>query len=146
MNVDASADGKSINPIRQLSGKGWLVWGARTLAGNDNEWLYVPVRRLCSILEASIRQSPGASFLNRTMPAPGFRLRAMIDNYLLQKWQAGALMGSRPEQAFFVRCALGQTMTDQDIVLGRLIVELGLAVVRPAEFIVLRIELEMLEG
>ena len=145
MNVDASA-GKSINLIRRFPGKGWLVWGARTLAGNDNEWRYVSVRRFFNMLETSIRQSMAAFVFEPNDATTWGRLRAMIDNYLTLKWQEGALMGSKPGDAFYVRCALGQTMTDQDIVLGRLVVEMGLAVVRPAEFIILRIELKMLEG
>jgi phage tail sheath protein FI len=62
----------------------------------------------------------------------------MIENYLTLLWRDGALAGSKPEQAFFVKCGLGQTMTAQDILDGKLIVEIGMAAVRPAEFIILR--------
>jgi phage tail sheath protein FI len=141
-----AGNGKSINPIRQIAGRGWLVWGARTLAGHDNEWLYVPVRRLCSQLEASIRQSTGRFVFEPNDAGTWLRVRRMIEDYLLQKWQVGALQGARPEQAFFVRCGLGQTMTAQDIGAGRMIVEFGLAAVRPAEFIVLRCAFEMQSG
>lgn len=141
-----AGNGKSINPIRQMPGQGWLVWGARTLASHDSEWLYVPVRRLCSQLEASIRQSTGRFVFEPSDAGTWLRVRRMIEDYLLQKWQAGALQGARPEQAFFVRCGLGQTMTAQDIGAGRMIVEFGLAAVRPAEFIVLRCAFEMQAG
>jgi phage tail sheath protein FI len=66
------------------------------------------------------------------------KIRAMIENYLTLLWRDGALAGSKPEQAFFVKCGLGQTMTAQDILDGKLIVEIGMAAVRPAEFIILR--------
>jgi len=66
------------------------------------------------------------------------RLRGMVENYLILKWRDGALIGSKPEEAFFVRCGLHQTMTQLDVQASRVIVEFGLAMVRPAEFIVLR--------
>ena len=70
----------------------------------------------------------------------------MIENYLTQKWKAGALQGATPKEAFFVRVGLGETMTPQDILEGRLIVEMGLAVVRPAEFIILRFSHRMAQS
>lgn len=130
--------GKSINPIRRLPGKGWQVWGARTLLGNDNEWRYVPVRRFFIMVEASLRQAVARFVFEPNDANTWARVRLMIEDYLLMKWREGALMGTRPEQAFFVRCGLGQTMTAQDVQAGRLLVEVGLAVLRPAEFIVLR--------
>ncbi len=66
------------------------------------------------------------------------RMRGMMENFLSLQWRAGALMGSRPEEGYYVRVGLGETMTAQDIQEGRLIVEIGMAVVRPAEFIILR--------
>lgn len=66
------------------------------------------------------------------------KVRAMIENYLTLLWRQGALAGAKPEHAFFVKCGLGQTMTAQDILDGKLIVEIGMAAVRPAEFIILR--------
>ena len=66
------------------------------------------------------------------------KIRAMLENYLTLLWRQGALAGAKPEHAFFVKCGLGQTMTAQDILEGRLIVEIGMAAVRPAEFIILR--------
>ena len=67
----------------------------------------------------------------------------MIENYLTQKWREGALAGATPKDAFFVRCGLGKTMTAQDILEGRMIVEIGMAVVRPAEFIILKFSHKM---
>lgn len=137
LNVDAGA-GKSINPIRQVSGKGWLLLGARTLAGNDNEWRYVSVRRFFNMVEESIRQSTARYVFEPNEVNTWVRVRAMIENYLLLKWRDGALAGTRADQAFFVKCGLNETMTAQDVADGRLVVEVGLAVLRPAEFIILR--------
>jgi uncharacterized protein len=132
--------GKSINAVRAFPGRGTLVWGARTLAGNDNEWRYVPVRRFCTVVEQSIRGSVGWVTTEPNEAATWSRLRGAVEDYLMQKWRRAALAGATPTQAFFVRCGLGTTMTANDIARGRIIVQVGLAVVRPAEFVVIRIE------
>jgi hypothetical protein len=137
LNVDATA-GKSINAIRAFVGKGVLVWGARTLAGNDNEWRYVSVRRFFIMVEESLKKATAWVAFEPNDANIWNKLRGMIENYLTQKWHDGALMGTKPEQAFYVGCGPGQTMTAQDVLEGRLIVEIGMAVVRPAEFIILR--------
>ncbi len=137
LNVDTTS-GKSINAIRTFTGKGTLVWGARTLAGNDNEWRYVPVRRFFNMVEESVKKATSFAVFEPNDANLWTKVKGMIDNYLLQKWQEGALAGARPDDAFFVKVGLGQTMTAQDILEGRLIVEIGMAVVRPAEFIILR--------
>jgi phage tail sheath protein FI len=74
------------------------------------------------------------------------RVRAMIENFLILQWRAGALAGAKPEQAFYVRIGLGQTMSAVDILDGKMIIEIGLAVVRPAEFIILRFSHKMQES
>lgn len=145
LNVD-TISGKSINPIRQIVGKGWMVWGGRTLAGNDNEWRYVSVRRFCIMVEESIRKSTERFVFEPNDATTWIKVRSMIEDYLLQKWREGALQGAKPEHAFYVRCGEGQTMTALDIVEGRMIIEIGLAVVRQAEFIVLRFTCLMQEG
>jgi len=66
-------------------------------------------------------------------------VRALVESYLLAKWRAGSLAGATPREAFYVRCGIGSTMTEEDIAAGRLVLEVGVATVRPAEFIVLRI-------
>ena len=137
LNIDVNA-GKSVNAIRVFAGKGTLVWGARTLAGNDNEWRYVPVRRFFNMVEESVKKSTGWAVFEPNDAKLWTKVKGMIDNYLLQKWREGALQGAAPEDAFFVKVGLGQTMIAQDILEGRLIVEIGMAVVRPAEFIILR--------
>jgi phage tail sheath protein FI len=137
LNVDANA-GKSINAIRAFYGKGILVWGARTLAGNDNEWRYVPVRRFFSFVEESCKKSTSWCVFEPNDANTWARIRGQIDNFLNNQWRLGALAGAKPEQAFYVNCGLGITMTAQDILNGYLIVEVGMAAVRPAEFVVLR--------
>lgn len=138
LNVDADT-GKSVNAIRFFPGKGTLVWGARTLAGNDAEWRYVPVRRLFRFVEASVRKGTAWVVFESNDATVWARVRASTENFLVLLWRQGALAGTRPSDAFFVRCGLGETMTAQDLLEGRLIVEIGMAPVRPAEFVVLRV-------
>ncbi|CAD5372261.1 conserved hypothetical protein [Rubrivivax sp. A210] len=137
LNVDATA-GKSINAIRAFTGKGTLVWGARTLAGNDNEWRYVPVRRLFITIEESAKKASAFAVFEPNDQTTWLKVKAMIESYLYGLWEAGALAGAKPEAAYFVHVGLGTTMTPQDVLEGRMIVEIGIAAVRPAEFIILR--------
>ena len=137
LNVDVVA-GKSINAIRPFTGKGIMVWGARTLAGNDNEWRYVPVRRLYLMVEESVKKATEFVVFEPNDKNTWVRMKGMINNFLTDLWRAGALAGAKPDSAFFVNVGLGETMTAQDILEGRMIVEIGMAAVRPAEFIILR--------
>lgn len=138
LNVDP-AEGKSINAVRMFTGRGTLVWGARTLAGNDNEWRYVSTRRLVSTLDAQVRRATAFAVLEPQTPALWARACEAAESVLQAWWRNGALHGVTVRDAFFVRCGLGRTMTQQDLDEGRLIVEVGLAVVRPAEFIIVSI-------
>lgn len=137
LNIDSVA-GKSINAVRSFPGKGYLVWGARTLDGNSQEWRYIPVRRFFIMVEESVRRATTASVFEPNDANLWMKVKALIDNYLLQKWKDGALMGASASEGYFVNIGLGATMTEQDILDGRLIVDIGMAVVRPAEFIILR--------
>jgi uncharacterized protein len=145
MNIDADT-GKSVNAIRSFSGKGILVWGARTLDGNSNEWRYVSVRRFFIMVEESVKKATAAFVFEPNDANTWIRIRAMIENYLTLLWRQGALAGAKPEHAFFVKVGLGQTMSAIDILEGRLIVEIGMAAVRPAEFIILRFSHKMQES
>jgi phage tail sheath protein FI len=145
LNVDVNA-GKSINAIRAFAGRGIIVWGARTLAGNDNEWRYIPVRRFFNMVEESVKKSTNWAVFEPNDAGLWTKIKAMIENYLTLKWRDGALAGAKPEEAFFVHVGLGTTMTAQDILEGRLIVDIGMAVVRPAEFIILRFMHKMQES
>lgn len=138
--------GKSINAIRFFTGKGVLVWGARTLAGNDNEWKYISVRRFYNMVEESVKKASEPFVFEPNDANTWVKVRAMIENFLTLQWRAGALMGATPEDAFFVKVGLGETMTSLDVLEGRMIVDIGLAVVRPAEFIILRFSHKMNEA
>jgi phage tail sheath protein FI len=138
--------GKSINAIRAFTGKGVLVWGARTLAGNDNEWRYVNVRRFFNYVEESTKKASEPFVFESNNANTWVRIRAMIENFLTLQWRAGALAGATTKEAFYVKVGLNETMTAQDILEGRLIVEVGMAAVRPAEFIVLRFSHKMQES
>jgi uncharacterized protein len=145
LNVDTTA-GKSINVIRKFEGRGpAIVWGARTLAGNDNEWRYISVRRFFNMVEESTKNATEQFVFEPNDRNTWVRVKSMISNYLTQQWKAGALMGTTTAEAYFVKVGLGETMTEQDIWEGRMIVEIGLAVVRPAEFIILRFMHKMLQ-
>jgi phage tail sheath protein FI len=137
MNVDPGP-GKSVNAIRLFTGRGRLVWGARTLDGNSNEWRFISVRRLFITVEESAKKATFQFVFEPNDANTWVKIRAMLENYLTLLWRQGALAGAKPEHAFFVKCGLGQTMTAQDILDGKLIVEIGMAAVRPAEFIILR--------
>lgn len=137
LNVDTNA-GKSINAIRAFTGKGTLVWGARTLAGNDNEWRYVSVRRLFNMIEESTQKSTAFAVFEPNDATTWLKVKAMIESYLYGLWQQGALAGATPEDAYFVNVGLGKTMNPQNVLEGLMIVEIGVAAVRPAEFIVLK--------
>jgi uncharacterized protein len=145
LNIDPTA-GKSINVIRAFAGKGTLIWGARTLAGNDNEWRYVSVRRLFNMIEESTQKATAFAVFEANDATTWLKVKAMIDSYLYGLWEQGGLAGSTPEAAYFVNVGLGKTMTPQDVLEGRMIVEIGVAAVRPAEFIILRFTHKMQEA
>jgi phage tail sheath protein FI len=145
LNVDPTA-GKSVNAIRAFTGRGTLIWGARTLAGNDNEWRYVNVRRFFIMVEESVKKATGQFVFEANDANTWVKIQGMIENFLTTLWRQGALQGIKPEHAFYVAVGLGKTMTPLDILEGRLIVEIGMAAVRPAEFIILRFSHKMAES
>jgi Bacteriophage tail sheath protein len=145
LNVDATS-GKSINVIRTFAGKGTMVWGARTLAGNDSEWRYVPVRRLYIFIEESVKKATEFVVFEPNNAITWVRVKSMIENFLTKLWRDGALAGAKSEDAFFVKVGLGETMSAVDILEGRMIVEIGMAAVRPAEFIILKFSHKLQES
>jgi len=145
LNVDVVA-GKSINAIRPFTGKGIMVWGARTLAGNDNEWRYIPVRRFFIMVEESVMKATEQFVFEPNDANTWVKVRAMIENFLILQWRAGALAGAKADDAFYVRVGLGETMTADDILNGLMNIEIGMAAVRPAEFIVLKFSHKMQES
>lgn len=136
LNVDVDS-GKSVNAIRVFSGKGVMVWGARTLAGNDNEWRYISVRRLFNMVEESVKKSTSWVVFEPNDANTWVKVKSMIENYLTLLWRQGALAGAKPDEAFRVYVGLKQTMTFVDILEGRMIIRIEMAPVRPAEFIIL---------
>ncbi len=137
MNIDPMS-GKSINAIRAFTGMGILVWGARTLEGNSNDFRYISVRRFLIMVEESVKLAAMQFVFEPNDGNTWVRVRAMIENYLTNLWRQGALAGAKPEASFYVSVGLGQTMIFDDILNGKMIIEIGLAPVRPAEFIILR--------
>ncbi len=126
-----------INCLRFFPGRGYRVWGARTTS-SDSNWKYVNVRRYFNYLEASIDRSTQ----NLVFEPNGERLwanvRDTISAFLYSEWVSGALLGSTYQEAYFVRCDRS-TMTQQDLDEGRLICLIGVAVIKPAEFVIFRI-------
>ncbi|MCU0347719.1 MAG: phage tail sheath subtilisin-like domain-containing protein [Saprospiraceae bacterium] len=145
-DLNIHGTGKSINAIRSFTGKGTLVWGARTLTGNDNEWRYVSVRRFFNMVEESVKKSSEQFVFEPNDANTWVKVQAMIENFLNTLWRVGAMQGAKPEHAYYVSVGLGKTMTPLDVLEGRMIVEIGMAVVRPAEFIVLRFSHKMAES
>ncbi|MBO4843628.1 MAG: phage tail sheath family protein [Bacteroidales bacterium] len=137
MNVDPKTS-KSVNAIRFFKGKGILVWGSRTLNAGSNEWRYVPVRRLFNYVEQSVKLSTYWAVFQPNDTNTWTKINCQISNFLNTLWRDGALAGASPDEAYFVEVGRGITMTQADIDNGYLIVRVGLAAVRPAEFIVLQ--------
>ena len=130
-----------VNALREFPGKGIVVWGARTLASTDaaSEWKYVPVRRLALYLQESILRGTHWAVFEPNNEKTWGRIRDQVANFLNELFRRGALQGARPEQAFFVRCDAATT-TQSDIDNGRIILEIGFAPLKPAEFVVFRLQ------
>ncbi|MEL6275808.1 MAG: phage tail sheath C-terminal domain-containing protein, partial [Bacteroidota bacterium] len=142
-DLNMPLSGKAINAIRSFPGKGTLVWGARTLDGNSQDWRYVSVRRTVIFIEQSIKYAAEPYVFEPNTVATWANIKALITNFLTNVWQSGALAGATPEDAFSVEVGLGTTMTAVDILDGYMRITVKLAVVRPAEFIVITFEQKM---
>lgn len=129
---------KALNMIRVFGGSDPLIWGARTLKSDDPRWRYVPVRRLFDSAEKDIKKAMRFAVFEPNSQPTWELARAAIDSYLHAIWRQGGLMGASAKEAYFVQVGKGTTMTADDIQQGRMIVQVGLAAVRPAEFIVLK--------
>jgi phage tail sheath protein FI len=128
---------EGVNCLRFFKGRGFLVWGARTLT-SDPEWKYVNVRRHVSYLEHSIDGGTRWAAFEPNDERLWAHVRRAVEDFLLNEWRAGALPGAKPEAAFFVRCDR-TTMTQDDLDNGRLVCLVGVAPLRPAEFVIFRI-------
>jgi phage tail sheath protein FI len=128
---------EGINALRFFEGRGNRVWGARTMS-SDPEWKYVNVRRFFIFLEHSIDKSTQWAVFEPNNERLWANIRHTVEDFLLVQWRDGALMGTKPEEAYFVRCDR-TTMTQNDLDNGRLICLIGVAPVKPAEFVIFRI-------
>ncbi len=128
---------EGINALRYFEGRGYRVWGARTMS-SDPEWKYVNVRRLFNFIEHSIDKGTQWAVFEPNNRRLWDNVRRTIEDFLLVQWRDGALLGAKPEEAFFVRCDR-TTMVQNDLDNGRLICLIGIAPVKPAEFVVFRI-------
>lgn len=142
-DLNVSGDGKSICAIREFAHAGTLVWGARTLAGNDNEWKYVPVRRTCIFIEQSVKQGLKPFVFEPNDANTWASVKSVVDNFLYNLWREGAFPGAKTSEAYAVQVGLGTTMTAQDVLNGIMRVQLAIALIRPAEFIILTLEEKM---
>ena len=126
-----------VNLIRAFTGRGIRVWGARTISSNGL-WKYLNVRRLFIYVEESIKANTNWVVFEPNSTALWSRVTRTIEAFLATCWRDGALAGSTPSEAFFVECG-PTTMTQDDIDNGRLICQIGIAPVKPAEFVIFRI-------
>ena len=127
-----------VNCIRFFHREGIRVWGARTLASGSSEWRYVPVRRLFNMVEESIARSTRWVTFEPNDRSLWESIRRDVRAFLMQLWRDGALMGATPEEAFFVQCD-AETNPPESIAEGKVVAVIGLAPVRPAEFVIFRI-------
>lgn len=136
LNIDA-VSGKSVNAIRFFNGQGILIWGARTLDGNSQDWRYVSVRRTMTYLEQSVKLAARAYVFEPNNANTWAAVKSMISSFLTDVWKQGGLQGASAADAFQVSVGLGSTMTPDDLLNGYMRITVQVAVVRPAEFIVI---------
>jgi hypothetical protein len=130
-----------VNCLRKMPGAGPVIWGARTLATKaDPEWRYVPVRRTAIMIEQSIYNGIQWAVFEPNDHRLWSALRANIGNFMNGLFRSGAFQGEKASDAYFVRCGLGDTMKQGDIDAGQVIVQVGFAPLKPAEFVIVRIQ------
>jgi hypothetical protein len=138
---ESIAEGKaipSVNVIRCVRGSALTVWGARTLTTDQPDFRYVSVRRLFNSVKRDILSTLASSAYEPNCSSTWERARAAIDHYLYELWKAGALLGEQSQDAYTIAIGLGDTMSKQDVAAGLMKVKIGLAAVRPAEFVILQ--------
>lgn len=134
---------EGVNCLRFFEGRGFRVWGART-ATSDGEWKYVNLRRYFAYLERSIDKGTQTFVFEPNGQRLWDNVRRTVEDFLFNEWKNGRLMGLKPEEAYFVKCDRS-TMTQNDIDNGRLVCLIGVAPLRPAEFVIFRIGQKLLE-
>lgn len=142
-DLNVTTGGKSINAIRAFIGAGVLVWGARTLDGNSLDWRYINVRRTMIMIEESLRLAMAAYVFEPNTANTWVTVKGMASNFLTGIWKRGGLAGANAADAFSVQVGLGETMTAEDILEGRMNVTILVALSRPAEFIELTFQQQM---
>ncbi len=138
-NEQEKLNPEGINCLRFFQGRGYRVWGGRTLS-SDPEWKYVNVRRFFNYLQVSIKRGTQWAELVPNSEILWTNIQQTISDFLFNEWRKGSLVGSKLEEAFFVKCDRS-TMTQHDIDNGRVVCLVGVAIVKPAEFMVFRLEL-----
>lgn len=128
---------EGINCLRFFEGRGYRVWGARTVS-SDNEWKYLNVRRYFAYVERSVEVGTQFAVFEPNGQRLWANVQRAVSDFLFNEWSEGRLYGATPKEAFFVRCDR-TTMTQNDIDNGRLICVVGIAPLRPAEFVIFRI-------
>jgi len=135
-----------INCLRKMPGYGPVIWGSRTLATKaDPEWRYVPIRRTAIMIEQSIYNGIQWAVFEPNNHNLWASLRANIGSFMDGLFRAGAFQGEKANDAYFVRCGLGDTMNQGDIDRGQVIVIVGFAPLKPAEFVIVRIQQKVAE-
>ena len=142
-DLNLPLSGLAVNAIRSFVGKGLLVWGARTLDGNSQDWRYINVRRSMIMIEQSIKNAAEAYVFEPNDANTWASVKSMIINFLTLQWRAGVLVGGTQDDAFRVDLGLGSTMTSVDILDGIMRITVKVAISRPAEFIVITFQQQM---
>jgi phage tail sheath protein FI len=135
---------RGINCIREFPGRGIRVWGARTVSSNP-EWRYVNVRRLFCMVEQAIQNGTNWVVFEPNTRDLWKKITRNLTSFLLNTWKSGALFGDTPEEAFYVRCD-DELNPPESIDAGYVVVEVGLAPAKPAEFVVFRVSQKTLEN
>lgn len=135
---------EGINVLRHLPGRGFRLWGARTLS-SDPAWKYLNVRRYLAYLERCLEQGTQWAVFEPNGEALWAALQRAAEDFLFNEWRSGALLGAQPAQAYFVRCDR-TTMTQNDLEQGRLVGLVGVALLKPAEFLIFRLGQRTADG
>jgi phage tail sheath protein FI len=142
-DLNKPLDGKAVNVVREFVGRGPIVWGARTLDGNSNDYRYVQVRRTLIYIEQSIKAAMNPFVFAPNDGKTWVTVVAMVSNFLQNLWARGGLMGATTQEAFSVNCGLGSTMSAQDVLEGYMVVQVLVQMIHPAEFIELTFKQKM---
>lgn len=145
-DLNLPVNGKAINVLRAFPGRGVLVWGARTLDGNSPDWCYINVRRTMIMIKQSIRTAMESFVFEPNNKSTWIRVRATISNFLNNVWKQGSLAGASPNEAFQVEIGTDSTMSLEDVSNGIMRVNVKVAIVRPAEFLVITFQQRMQEN